>query len=152
MDIATLEAQEQRLVFPAFDETTAWALGQKLVELGLSRAHPIVINIRTLNRTLFHAALPGSTPLNDKWAARKSNTCLLFQQASFLVGSRMRAKGGNLAVHGCDTENYSESGGSFPIRVAGTGIVAAVTVSGLPQEEDHSLVVEALTALLFPPA
>ncbi|GHC53315.1 heme-degrading domain-containing protein [Neogemmobacter tilapiae] len=152
MDIATLEAQEERLVFAGFDEAVALRLGQKLVELGLSRAHPIVITIRTPDRTLFHAALPGAKPLNDKWALRKSNTTLLFHEASYLVGSRMREKGGNLAVHGCDSETYSESGGSFPIRVQGTGMIGAVTVSGLPQHDDHALVVEAIGALLFPPA
>lgn len=152
MDIATLEAQEKELVFPAFDEAMALRLGQKLVELGLARQHPIVITIRTPNRTLFHAALPGSTALNDKWAYRKSNTCLLFQEASFLVGTRMREKGGNLIVHGCDNQTYSESGGSFPIRVQGTGMIGAVTVSGLPQQDDHALVVEAIRALLAQPA
>jgi uncharacterized protein (UPF0303 family) len=41
-------------------------------------------------------------------------------------------------------EDYAAHGGCFPIQVAGTGIVGAVTVSGLPQREDHNLVVEAL--------
>jgi uncharacterized protein (UPF0303 family) len=32
--------------------------------------------------------------------------------------------------------------------VAGTGVVGSVTVSGLPQRDDHELVVEALCGLL----
>lgn len=39
---------------------------------------------------------------------------------------------------------YSPHGGAFPIRIRGTGLVACVTVSGLPQEEDHELVVTCL--------
>jgi uncharacterized protein (UPF0303 family) len=35
-----------------------------------------------------------------------------------------------------------------PIRVTGVGIVACATVSGLPQAEDHALVVAAMQAIL----
>jgi uncharacterized protein (UPF0303 family) len=40
--------------------------------------------------------------------------------------------------------DYAPHGGSFPIHIAGTGIIGAITVSGLTQREDHNLVVEAL--------
>ena len=43
--------------------------------------------------------------------------------------------------------DYAAHGGSFPLNVFGTGIVGSVTVSGLPQREDHNLVVEALCLL-----
>ena len=33
---------------------------------------------------------------------------------------------------------YSAHGGAFPVFVEGTGLVGAVVVSGLPQEEDHA--------------
>ncbi len=57
-------------------------------------------------------------------------------------------------------EDYAAHGGCFPIIVEGTGIVGSVTVSGLPQREDHNLVVEGLClltgrdneALRLPPA
>ena len=148
MDIAALETEEAGLVFESFDERKALALGQKLVELGLSRAHPIVIDIRTADRTLFHAGLPGSAPLNDLWALRKSNTALMFQKPSMLVGLEGAAKGQTLAIHGLDPARYADHGGAVPIRVQGTGVVAVVTVSGLPQVEDHRLVVQALRRLL----
>jgi uncharacterized protein (UPF0303 family) len=146
MEIALLESQENALLFEEFTEDTALALGLKLAELG--RGLPIVINIRTPDRTLFHLALAGSKPLNDHWARRKSNTTLLFQESSLLVGTRLRAKPETLERHGCDAADYADAGGSFPIRVRGAGVVAAVTVSGLPQREDHALAVRALSALI----
>lgn len=70
--------------------------------------------------------------------------------SSYLVGLRARAKGSSFEVGRADlpVDRYAAHGGSFPIRVQGVGVVGAVTVSGLPQEQDHALVVEALGAHL----
>lgn len=148
MDIATLEAEAARLILPAFTEETALALGLHLVEQAREAGLPVVIDIRTADRTLFHAAMPGATPDSDDWARRKSNVALHFHAASLLVGERMRAKGRSLADHGLAAADYADHGGAMPIRVKGAGVVAVATVSGLPQIEDHRLVVRALEALL----
>jgi uncharacterized protein (UPF0303 family) len=148
MDIATLEEQERRLVFSEFTELTALRLGQTLVDLARADHLPVVINIRTHDRTLFHAGLPGSTGVNDNWARRKSNVALLWQASSLLVSLRMRDKGDSVERGGLSVADYALSGGSVPIRVQGAGVVAAVTVSGLAQVEDHALVVRALEAMI----
>lgn len=148
MDIATLEAEAQRIVFPRFAEDTALDLGLALVTLATERALPVVIDIRTADRTLFHAALPGATPLNDVWARRKSNTALMYQAASMLVGLRHRLQDDTLAKNGLDLASHADHGGAVPVRVAGAGVVAVATVSGLPQAEDHALVVEAMEAMV----
>jgi uncharacterized protein (UPF0303 family) len=147
MDIATLEDEAARLVLSAFTEDTALHLGLMLVNMARAERLPVVINIRTPDRTLFHAAMPGSAPLNDNWARRKSNTALRFQLPSLLVQKRMEAKGEGLAKHGLDGADYATEGGAVTIRVAGAGVVACVTVSGLPQIEDHRLAVRALEQL-----
>ena len=146
--LETLEAEARRLILPRFTEAEALALGLALVRLAEAGALPVVIDIRTPDRTLFHAALPGSAPLNDLWARRKSATALIFGLPSLLVGRRMAAKGEGLAMHGLDPAQFAVHGGAVPIRVAGVGVVAAATVSGLPQVEDHRLVVRALEAFL----
>lgn len=148
MPLADLQAEAATLILRSFDETTALTLGLILMDLAKADAMPIVINIRTTNRTLFHLALPGSSPNNDQWARRKSNTALLFSEASFLVGTRHREKGETLARHGLDPANYSDNGGAVPLRVAGVGTVAVATVSGLPQADDHALVVRGIKALI----
>lgn len=148
MELADLEAEYAGLTLPRFDELASLRLGQILVDLALAEALPVVINIRTADRTLFHAGLPGSAPLNDRWARRKSNTALMFQQPSLLVGRRLAAKDEALARHGLSSEDYAEAGGAVPIRVTGAGVVAVATVSGLPQVEDHKLVVRGIRALM----
>ena len=146
--IEDLTAEAARLVFPRFTEDTALALGLTLVEMARSAGMPVVIDIRSPDRCLFHAVLPGSAPLNDLWAARKSATALMFHEASLLVGTRNRAKGETLAKHGLADAAYADHGGAVPIRVEGAGTVACVTVSGLPQVEDHRLAVRGIEALL----
>ena len=146
--LADLTEEARRLVFPRFAEDTALALGLKVVEMARADNLAIVIDIRTPDRCLFHAALPGSAPLNDLWAARKSATALMFHEASLMVGTRHREKGETLAKHGLPPEGYADHGGAVPIRVAGAGVVACLTVSGLPQVEDHRLAVRAIEGLL----
>ena len=141
----TLQAEAANLTLPRFAEAEALALGQILTELG--RGLTIVINIRTPDRTLFHAALPGSGPINDRWIQRKSATALLFQEASLAVGVRTRAKGESLTKFGLPVEDYAEQGGAVPIWVEGAGVVAVVTVSGLAQVDDHNLAVAGLRQL-----
>lgn len=148
MDIAELEDQHARLILPAFNEDTALQLGLILVEIARTENLPVVINIRTPDRTLFHVALAGAAPLNDRWALRKSNTALHYQTASLLVGRRMAVKGDTLATNGLSEAEFAVHGGSVPIRVQSVGVVAAATVSGLPQVDDHALVVRALERLI----
>ena len=143
-----LEAEETSLILTHFDETVACQLGASLVALAQARACPVVINIRSANRTYFHAALPGSSANNDGWARRKSNLALMMGRASMIVTMSLAERGRTLASEGLSEADYATSGGAVPLRVAGAGIVAVATVSGLPQVEDHRLVVEAIRALI----
>lgn len=148
MTIDTLIAEDSRLILPQFTEDTALSLGNILVGFARAGRLPVVINIRTADRTLFHAALPGSAPLNDAWARRKSNVALMFQKSSLRVGLEMLEKGSSLAINGLPQSDYADHGGAVPIRVAGAGMVAVATVSGLPSRDDHALVVKGIEALL----
>ncbi|WP_328474013.1 heme-degrading domain-containing protein [Actinoplanes sp. NBC_00393] len=147
--IATIEEQERRLVFPRFDETDAWALGSLLVKLATERRLPVAVDIRRGEQQLFHAGLPGSSADNDAWIERKVRVVYRYAGSSYLVGRRLAAKGQSLnAEMGVDPARYAAHGGAFPIRVTGAGIIGVVTVSGLPQADDHALVVEAIESTL----
>ncbi len=134
--------------FASFDENTALALGLVLLELAQAEALPVVINIRDASRCYFHAALPGSAPLNDDWARRKSNTALKYHQASLHVGEAKAAKGADVTSDGLDPAEFAIHGGAVPIRLTNGLVVAVATVSGLPQRDDHALVVRAIAKLL----
>ena len=143
-----LEAEEASLILPHFDEHMALKLGNAIVALAVARKSPVVVNIRNANRCFFHAALPGSSANNDNWARRKSNAALMAGHASLLIGLRHAAHNRTVEGEGWSPLDFSDSGGAVPLRVAGVGIVAVATVSGLPQVEDHKMVVEAIHALI----
>ncbi|WP_433833399.1 heme-degrading domain-containing protein [Actinoplanes sp. CA-015351] len=150
--IASIEEQEQRLVFPRFDAGDAWALGCLLVNLATERTLPVAVDIRHGQQQLFHAGLPGATADNDAWIERKVRVVYRFGASSFLVGRRLAAKGQTLGAElGVDPALFAAHGGAFPVRVTGAGIIGVVTVSGLPQADDHALVVEAIESLLLTP-
>lgn len=147
-NIARVSLQEVRLRFETFDEFAAWRLGARLHALAHERSLPIVIDIRRPNHPLFYAALPGTTPDNADWVRRKTNVVFRFHRSSYAVGLEMEQKQSSLDARGLPLADYASHGGSFPIHVRAAGVIAAVTVSGLPQREDHELVVEALCAEL----
>ncbi|MFD6548247.1 heme-degrading domain-containing protein [Streptomyces sp. NPDC058398] len=148
-EIADLEEQERRLTLQRFTHDDAWALGTLLVELAREREAPVAIDICRGGQQLFHAALPGSTPDNDAWIDRKRRVVERYGCSSLLVGSRFRAKGTTFEDSSrLDPDTYAAHGGAFPIAVTGAGVIGTVVVSGLPQVEDHKMVVEALEKFL----
>ncbi|MBK7621827.1 MAG: heme-degrading domain-containing protein [Kineosporiaceae bacterium] len=148
-DLAELAAQEERLVFSGFDHDTAWALGTRLVTAARAAALPVVVSISSGGQRLFHAALPGTVPDNDSWVERKVRVVLRFGHSSLYVGTQARLAGSTFEERtGLPPADYAAHGGSFPITVRGVGVVGAVTVSGLPQVEDHAFVVDQLTRFL----
>jgi uncharacterized protein (UPF0303 family) len=147
--IAELEEQERRLVFARFTHADAWGLGSLLVELATARDLGVAVDIRRGDQQVFHAGLPGSTADNDAWIERKVRVVRRFEASSYLVGRRLAAKGAVLdASFGVDPALFAAHGGAFPIRVRDAGVAGVVTVSGLPQADDHALVVEAVGAFL----
>ncbi|MCF3104655.1 heme-degrading domain-containing protein [Streptomyces roseoverticillatus] len=148
-EVAALEEAERRLILDRFGNDDAWRLGSLLVGLARERDAAVTIGIRRGVQQLFHCALPGTSADNDAWIARKCRVVERYGESSFLVGARFRAKSRTFEESSrLDPDRYAAHGGAFPLRVRGTGVVGAVAVSGLPQAEDHALVVEGLERFL----
>ena len=137
--------EEQELQFAKFNEDTAWQLGSQLVELSLSKGLPVTIDITRGIHQLFHVSLRGTSADNDEWVKRKIRLVYRFGHSSFYIGQLLKIKGKSIEQAYLIPEGeYAPHGGCFPILLKGTGMVGTITVSGLPQEEDHKLVVQAL--------
>jgi uncharacterized protein (UPF0303 family) len=148
-DLARIALQEERLQFSAFTLEDAWSLGQKLRAEAQARKAPVAIDISLAARQLFFAALEGSTPDNADWIRRKRNCALRFSRSSYHVKLGLDLQKTDLFTRfALKAKGYAASGGSFPLIVRGAGVVGAITVSGLPQREDHSLIVKVLAEVL----
>ena len=151
--IGELEDQQSRLLFDHFDNDDAWNLGALLVSTARAGGLPVTVDIRRHGHQLFHAALPGTAPDNDIWIERKVRVVNRFGSSSFLVGRRLALTGRTIEESaGLEPLLYAAHGGCFPIIVRGVGPVGTVTVSGLPQAQDHALVIQALETFLQPAA
>lgn len=148
-DLEKIAMQERELVFDRFDLSDAWGLGARLVLTAQERNLPVVVAIRLHSMPAFYVALPGAVPDNEGWVRRKGNVCLRFFQSSYAVGLKLKQQQASLSdKFALADADYAAHGGSFPILVSGSGCIGAVTVSGLPQRDDHELVVEVLAKLL----
>lgn len=148
-DLEKIGLQERELRLKRLDADVAWELGSRLRSMALERGLSLVVDVRRFGQPLFYAALDGTTPDNVEWVRRKNNTVARFHRSSYAVGITHALKGTTMHERlGLPVADYAGDGGAFPLIVEGAGIVGSVTVSGLPQREDHNLVVEALCAML----
>ena len=144
-DIAKIIDQERGLVFPEFDEQVAFAVATIVRDRALSEKHAVVCDIRLWDRPLVYFALPGTTGDHPVWELRKSNTVRRLLKSSYrAVLEQGRSDEIFAEDRAMPAADYALSGGSFPIRVTGAGVIGAVTISGLHQRDDHELVVAAI--------
>jgi uncharacterized protein (UPF0303 family) len=147
--LAELAAHEDELQFTRFTNDDAWDLGTALVTRAREQQLPVAVDISRNGQQLFHAALPGTSADNDSWIRRKAAVVDRFGHSSLYVGQRSREDGTTFeAQFGLDPERYAAHGGAFPVLVRDVGPVGVVVVSGLPQVEDHRLVVAVLREMV----
>jgi uncharacterized protein (UPF0303 family) len=147
--VAELAAEEEELQFSSFTNDDAWRLGAALRELADQQGAPVAIDISRNGHQLFRAALTGATPDNDAWIERKQRVVHRFGHSTLHVRQTFVEQGTTFEERsGLDTQRYAAHGGGFPVLVRSVGPVGVMVVSGLPQLEDHRLIVRALRAHL----
>jgi uncharacterized protein (UPF0303 family) len=148
-DIACLKIQEEKIRFSRFNEDDAWALGSAMRAKAVQQKHPFVIDIRVSGRRLFYTALVGTAPENQDWVERKINVVNRQHKSSYRVGRELALSGKALdESQGVLPINYATHGGSYPINIQNVGVVGTITVSGIPQRQDHNFVVECICEFL----
>ena len=147
-DVPELEEQFSSLHFQELSHQDALSIGLDLAERAEERGWPMVIAVFLGDQRIFQYACEGTSAENDQWIARKRNTVLTFQQPSFLVGQRFASEGKNFYEEtGLNPEEYVCYGGGFPL-IVGNDMVGMVLTSGVPHQDDHGIIVEALRSFI----
>src|SRR5512142_211119 len=141
--------QEEEIQFDKFDNDMAFAIGSALLDAAKSKGKGVTIDIARNGQQLFHFAMPGTSRDNDVWVQRKNNVVNRFGHSSFYVGISLKSKGQTIEEkYLISSSEFAAHGGAFPLIIRGVGIVGTITVSGLPQQEDHELVFTTLKQFL----
>ena len=148
-EIEILKAQEAVLQFPVFNADVAWSLGCRMRALALLASKPVAIGIWMAGAMLFHAGTRGITASNEDWLRRKRNTVLRLGRSTMLIGTELAKAESTLeAKQAMPAVDYVAHGGGFPVLLRDSGCVGAMVVSGLTQQEDHALIITALSEML----
>jgi uncharacterized protein (UPF0303 family) len=145
----SLAAEQQKLLLHDFDYTFVWKLGSLIREQSAKSKLSVAITIAHGTDVVFSLLMPGATIDNLQWAARKRAVAHRFHRSSLAM--RLEAEGGNFDFNSryrLPEANYVASGGGVPLILRNGTLIGTVGVSGLPDEEDHRLVVQALEELL----
>lgn len=144
-DIAKILEQERQLSVSNFTEADAFSIGNSIREALLAEGSGALIEVRLWDRQLFLCAMKGTSSDNVDWVRRKVNVVQRFQTSSYRKALEMKEAGTSFdALRGVSLLDYAPAGGGFPIRIKDGPIIGAITVSGLPQRDDHRVVVQAL--------
>ena len=137
-DIARIKEQEHRLVFPAFSEANALAIGLSIVRSLESAGKGGLVDVSLWDRQLFACSMAGANADNAEWVRRKINVVRRFHVSSYRKALEMLDAGREFeAARGTDPKDYAAAGGGFPIRLKNGLVIGCVTISGLPMREDH---------------
>jgi uncharacterized protein (UPF0303 family) len=140
--------EEKILTLSSLTNTDAIEIGEIATTLGNQRKVPIAIQVRIGDWIVFHASLEGSKPENDRWINRKVAVVMLKQHSTMY--ERVSAEERGVDWHkenNVQDETHAIHGGALPL-ITDEGFRGILSISGLPQVEDHLFAVEVLTEFL----
>lgn len=135
----------RRIELDSFSNRIAFDMGVKIIDLAKSRNQHIAVEVCRLNHTIF-LYVDDTLPVDKhNWLRRKANIARQFEESSLSVKNDLKEGNMNLEkTFGLDERDFLAKGGAIPIFVKNGGMIAIITVSGLHDEEDHNIIIEAL--------
>ena len=140
----------KKIELETFSNRIALEMGLAIVNFAKERNRHIAVQIERLNHIIFLYVDDNLPTDKHNWLRRKANVVKNFEESSLSIKYDLRK--GNMTLDGTfalNPNNYLAKGGSIPIFVKNAGIVAIITVSGLHDEEDHKIIIDALKGKFF---
>lgn len=143
--LAECEREEMELRFSSFQLSDARKLGEILNRLAEEKKAPVALDIELAGFQIFHSCLEGSAPYNNLWIERKHRMVRVKQISSLHAGYLLEYQEQELERDWLlNPKDYAVKGGGFPILLEDGSCIGSVACSGLPHEQDHRLVTDAL--------
>ena len=139
-----------KIELDSFSNRMALDMGLKIIALAESRNQQIAVEICRLNHSVF-LYVDDKLPVDKhNWLRRKANVAKQFEESSLNVKNDLEIRKMTLEkTFGLDEKDFLAKGGSIPIFLKNAGMIATITVSGLNDEEDHKIIIEALKGNYF---
>ena len=136
--------EEKSLAEGPWDQISTVALGEHLRKVAEAQNLSVAIAIFFKGQRIYQIGLPGTASLNDEWIMRKVHSVEMTKHSSLALRAKVDALGIQEDDFGFNTGHLAICGGGFPLHTKGELVGIAIT-SGLPHEDDHNLIIEALT-------
>ena len=141
--------QEELLRYDQFSARDAWKLGEFMVKRIYDAGIDMSVAIRRVNGYVIFQHCTENTALNNQnWMRRKFNSVITMNRCSLGCWADANLSGEDAQFHGLNSSDYVFCGGGFPIRLKTGEMVAVLTVSNLPHEQDHGFIIESLAEYL----
>jgi uncharacterized protein (UPF0303 family) len=140
----------KKIKLDSFSNKIALEIGLTIIDLAKSRNQHIAVEICRLNHCVFLYVDDSLPEDKHNWLRRKANIAKQFEESSLSVKNELKV--GNMTLDktfALDEKDFLAKGGSIPIFVKNAGMIATITVSGLHDEEDHKIIIDALKGKFF---
>ncbi|KAG2106796.1 uncharacterized protein F5147DRAFT_746218 [Suillus discolor] len=144
LTVESVTTQEEACRLRSFDSDVAWEIGH-IIRANVQKkfTRPVVIYIAHANSSqllFFATSGPGTLPDNMHWGCSTMRMRLSLQTKTKTLQEVYEMS---------DPSIYAVHGGGFPVKVEGVeGVVGVIVVSGLAQEDDHSVIVDGIQEYL----
>jgi len=140
----------KKIELDSFSNRLGLEIGLAIVNLAKERNQNIAVQVERLNHTIFLFVDDNLPTDKHNWLRRKANVTKHFEESSLSVKNDLT--NGKMTLEktfALDEKEYLAKGGSIPIFVKNAGMIAIITVSGLHDEKDHKIIIEALKGKFF---
>ncbi len=135
----------KKIELNSFNNRIGLEMGLAILNLSKERNQNIAVKVERLNHTIFLFVDDNLPADKHLWLRRKANVTKHFEESSLSVKNDL--VNGNMTLEktfALDEKEFLAKGGSIPVFVKSAGMIAIITVSGLHDEEDHKIIIEAL--------